>query len=326
MYVGRKKVWEESVVQPLRFNHLYYEKIWGGRGFEAFRGDLPSGTIGESWDIAAHRNGDNTVLDGPEQGKTLTQLYADKRTDLFGTAVTAARFPLLLKLINTSQALSVQVHPDDDYAMAHENDRGKTEAWYVMQADPEAYLVIGTLEKTREGFKRALDENRTEEILRRVPVREGDVYYIRAGLLHAIGPGLIIYEIQQSSDTTYRVYDYGRDREMHLEKAMEVIDFELDGRLMEGAAEEVPGGRITRLIRGQHFTLEKVDVESRIREKSDPERFFLFTVVNGSGALKWDTGSETLNKGDSLLIPADLGSYTLEGRFELLKSYVTGGN
>ena len=313
-------------MQPLRFNHLYYEKVWGGRAFESFRDDLPSGSIGESWDIAAHRNGDNTVLNGPEQGKTLMQLYADKRIDLFGTAVTAARFPLLLKLINTSQALSVQVHPDDDYAMAQENDMGKTEAWYVMQADPEAYLVIGTLEKTREGFQRALDENRIEEILRRVPVSEGDVFYIRAGLLHAIGPGLIIYEIQQSSDTTYRVYDYGRDREMHLEKALDVIDFELNGSRMEETAEEVPGGRVTHLIRGQHFTLEKVEVDSRIAEKSDPERFFLLTVVSGSGALRWETGSETLKKGDSLLIPAALGPYTLEGRFELLKSYVTGGN
>lgn len=116
------------MMQPLTFDHLYFEKIWGGRELEAFRDDLPSGSIGESWDVASHRNGTSTVLDGPDKGKSLSQLYGDKRTDLFGTSMTYDRFPLLLKLINTTQALSVQVHPGDDFALAYENDLGKTEA------------------------------------------------------------------------------------------------------------------------------------------------------------------------------------------------------
>lgn len=309
-------------MQPLKFNHLYFEKIWGGRNLASFRDDLPPGSIGESWDVASHRNGTSIVLDGPFQGKSLSQLFDEKRTDLFGAAITCDRFPLLLKLINTSEALSVQVHPNDDYALAKENDLGKTEAWYVMQADPGAYLIIGTGDLEREDFRLALDENRIEEMLHRVPVNEGDVFYIQAGLLHAIGPGLILYEIQQNSDTTYRFYDYGRPRELHVEKAMEVIDFQLNGTRVEGVTRPIPGGLKTQLICCPHFSLEKYQVETRVEERSDPARFFLFTVVKGSGALYWEKGREAMKKGDSLLIPAALGTYTLEGRFELLKSYV----
>ncbi len=310
-------------MQPLTFDHLYVEKIWGGRDLEAFRDDLPNGSIGESWDVASHRNGTSTVLDGPDEGKSLSQLYGEKRTDLFGTAMTYDRFPLLLKLINTTQALSVQVHPGDDYSLAHENDLGKTEAWYVMKAKPEAYLIIGTGELDRKGFRSALAENRIEEILNKIPVKEGDVFYIQAGLLHAIGPGLIIYEIQQNSDTTYRFYDYGRDRELHVEKAMKVIDFRLKGNPVEGTTQKITGGSKTHLIRCPYFSLEKYRVETQVTEKSDPARFFLFTVVKGSGTLGWEGGRKTLKKGDTILIPAALGTYRLEGLFELLKSYVT---
>lgn len=310
-------------MQPLMFDHLYLEKIWGGRDLKSFRDDLPEGNIGESWDVASHRNGTSTVLNGPDKGKSLSQLYGEKRRDLFGTSMTFDRFPLLLKLINTTESLSVQVHPGDDYALAHENDLGKTEAWYVMKAEPEAYLIIGTGGIDRKGFRLALDENRIEEILNMVPVKEGDVFYIQAGLLHAIGPGLIIYEIQQNSDTTYRFYDYGRSRELHVEKAMEVIDFQLKGSRVEGVTRTITGGLKTHLIRCPYFSLEKYCVETRVTEQSDPTRFFLFTVVQGSGVLSWEKGRETLKKGDSLLIPAALGRYTLEGRFQLLKSYVT---
>ncbi len=309
-------------MNPLTFNHVYLEKIWGGRDLESFREDLPTGTIGESWDVASHRNGTSIVLEGPEAGKSLSQLYGEKRTDLFGTSMNYDRFPLLLKLINTTQALSVQVHPKDDYALAHENDLGKTEAWYVMKATPEAYLIIGTGDTDRKGFRQALEENRIEEILNKVSVKEGDVFYIESGLLHAIGPGLIIYEIQQNSDTTYRFYDYGRPRELHVEQAMEVIDFQLKGDRVEGTTREIDGGLKTDLIRCPYFALEKYDVETEVKEESDPARFFLFTVVKGSGTLRWEKGKKTLKKGDSFLIPAALGSYTLEGPVQLLKSYV----
>ncbi len=310
------------MMKPLTFNHVYVEKVWGGRDLESFRKDLPSGSIGESWDVASHRNGTSIVMDGPEAGKSLSQLYGEKRRDLFGTSMDFDRFPLLLKLINTTQALSVQVHPKDDYALAHENDLGKTEAWYVMKANPEAYLIIGTGNIDREGFRKALDENRIEEILNKVSVEEGDVFYIQAGLLHAIGPGLIIYEIQQNSDTTYRFYDYGRPRELHVEQAMAVIDFKLKGNRVEGTTRKIDGGLKTDLIRCPYFALENYDVETEVEEESDPARFYLFTVVNGSGMLHSKKNQKALKKGDSLLIPAALGGYTLTGPVQLLKSYV----
>ena len=308
---------------PLKFDNIYYEKIWGGMDLEQFRKNLPEGLIGESWDIACHENGTGVVSNGGLKGKALSEIFDHYKLEVIGTEIRTDRFPLLLKFINASEPLSVQVHPSDEYGMRVENDFGKTEAWYVQSAKEGAYLILGTKGTDSEAFKEAL---RTEKdlgpYLNKVKVKEGDVFFIHSGLIHAIGPGLVIYEIQQNSDTTYRVYDYGRPRELNIEKSLEVMDFTLGADLKTGVKRHIPGGMKTNLILNEYFSLEKYEVDGLVREYSDPGRFFLFTVVNGDGEILYKEGAEILSKGDSLLIPASLGEFSLKGKFDLLKAYV----
>ena len=212
---------------PLKFDNLYYEKIWGGRDFEAFRSNLPKGEIGESWDIACHPNGTGVVSNGELKGQKFDKLINEYGAKLVGNKVNIDKFPLLVKLINSKEKLSVQVHPGDEYAAKYENEYGKTEAWYVIDAKEGASLIVGTKNCTKKEFEEAIKNNNVEDYLNTIPVKKGDCFLINSGLVHAICEGVIIAEIQQSSDITYRVYDYGRPREIHVEKALDVINFDL---------------------------------------------------------------------------------------------------
>lgn len=220
---------------PIKFENLYYEKIWGGRDLELFRDDIPEGNIGESWDVACHKNGMSIVKNGEFKGLRLDELIEKEKENLLGTKIDRNWFPLLIKLINAKDKLSVQVHPNDEYAKRVEGDMGKTEVWYVVEAFEGANLVVGTKGKcTKEEFKAAIEEGKLDSYLNRIPVKKGDVYLVQSGLVHAIGEGVIIAEIQQNSDTTYRVYDYNRGREIHVQKALDVIDLNLNGEKNEG--------------------------------------------------------------------------------------------
>ena len=212
---------------PIKFENIYYEKIWGGRDLENFRKNLPDGDIGESWDIACHPNGTGVVSNGEFKGKSLKELIEQEGKALLGKNYNGESFPLLVKLINSKDKLSVQVHPSDEYAKKYENSFGKTEAWYVVDAKPGSYLIVGTKDCDKETFKKAIDEGKTEDYLNKIEVKKGDSFLINSGLVHAICEGVIIAEIQQNSDITYRIYDYGRPREIHVEKSLEVIDFDL---------------------------------------------------------------------------------------------------
>ena len=190
---------------PIKFENLYFEKIWGGRDFKAIRDNLPEGNIGESWDIACHRHGVSIVINGYLKGQTLQEIIEEYGHDLVGSKVGVEKFPLLVKLINSREKLSVQVHPGDEYAMKNENELGKTEAWYVIDAKPNAKLIVGTKNCTKKEFEKAIEENRTEDYLNVIDVKKGDTFLINSGMVHAICEGLIIAEIQQNSDVTYRV-------------------------------------------------------------------------------------------------------------------------
>ena len=217
---------------PLTFYPIYKEKIWGGRKLqELFDRQLPAGLIGESWDVAAHSNGTSVVVDGPLAGKNLGELVSSYGRDL----VDVDTFPLLVKLIDAQQDLSVQVHPDDVYVKNHTNERwGKTEWWYVIYADPGAWIIWGLKPGvTKQQFAKAVEAGGEEILacLNKVPVKPGEVYPISAGLVHALGAGVVVAEIQQNSDTTFRIYDWdrldetGQSRELHVEQALETIDF-----------------------------------------------------------------------------------------------------
>ena len=307
---------------PIKFENLYYERIWGGKDLEKFRNNVPEGVIGESWDIACHKNGTGKVENGELKGKTfdeIIQLYGKK---LLGNEIDTKEFPLLIKLITAQDKLSVQVHPNDEYANRVEKDSGKTEAWYVLDAEEGASLIVGTKECNKEKFKKAIDEGELDKYLNKIPVKKGDFFYVQSGLVHAICEGVVIAEIQQNSDTTYRVYDYNRGREIHVEKALDVIDFSLKGENSNGILIKKEGYDKTYLCLGEYFTIQKYKVNTSVKEKSDENRFYLFTCVDGNGLIKYDGKEERILMGDSIFIPAALGEYELVGDFTLLKSYV----
>ena len=308
---------------PIKFENIYFNKIWGGRDLELFRNNLPEGNIGESWDVACHSHGTSVIKNGEFKGRKLDELIKLKGSELIGTKISKETFPLLIKLINAKDKLSVQVHPEDKYAMETEGEMGKTEVWYVVEAFSGANLVVGTKEGcTKEQFKKAIEEGKLEAYMNKIPVKKGEVYFVKSGLIHAIGEGVIIAEIQQNSDTTYRVYDYNRGRELHVEKALNVVNLDLKGERSTGVKAQMDGYSKTYYCACDKFSLELYDVNEAFSESSDKERFYVFTCVDGQGKIKYSNGTESIEKGESILIPAYLGEYMVSGNIKLLKSYV----
>lgn len=299
-------------MQPLKFKPVYVERIWGGRGFANYRSDVPDGKIGERWDISTHQSGLSIVENGVFAGKSLAILIEEYGEALVGTNVSSTQFPLLVKLIHATDDLSVQVHPDDIYAKREENELGKTECWYVLDAAQDAVLVVGTTDCTKQAFQEAALNGKLEPLLNTIPVKKGDFFYIPSGLIHAIGKGVVIAEIQQSSDITYRVYDYNRGRETHLKKALEVADFSLTPKLPISD---------TILCSGEYFVVEKLNVCGSLAKTSNVLCFDILTCVDGSGSIVHDGNTTTIALGDSILIPATLGNYEIFGELTLLQSY-----
>lgn len=307
---------------PIRFENIYFEKIWGGRDLESFRDNLPNGEIGETWDVACHTNGTSIVSNGKYKGMTLRELINLEREKLVGKEISINWFPLLFKIINAKENLSVQVHPNDEYAKVVEGEMGKTEVWYVVDADEDSYLILGTKDCNKEQFEKAINEGKLEKYLNKVQVKKGDVYFVKSGLVHAIGKGLVIAEIQQNSDTTYRVYDYNRGREIHINKALDVINFNLQCRKSEGLKTFKDGYNKTIYCICKDFVLEKYEVKTSVEEESDEDRFYIFTCVEGEGKIITNNDEEIIKKGDSIFIPATLGRYKITGTLKLLKTYV----
>lgn len=307
---------------PIKFNNLYYEKVWGNQDFKKIRDGVPNGKIGESWDVACHPKGISIVKNGKYNGMKLDELIEKLGSDLLGTKISRETFPLLIKLLSTSDKLSIQVHPNDEYATLHEGEMGKTESWYVLDAKEDSYIVLGTKNCTKEEFKKAIETGEVEKYMKKIQVKKGDVFYLKSGLIHTMGPGLIIAEIQQNSDTTYRVYDYNRGREVHINKALDVMNFNFEGKRSNGLKIERDNYNKIYYCLDEHFSLEVYDVINSFEEVSDEERFFIFTCVEGEGMIKYHNGEENIKLGDSILIPAKLGNYRIVGSCKLIKSYV----
>lgn len=307
---------------PIKFKNLYYDRIWGGDALKKFRNNIPNGVIGESWDVACHPNGIGEVENGNLKGKKFDEIINKFKEKLIGEKIDIEKFPLLIKLITSGDKLSVQVHPNDEYANRVENEFGKTEAWYVIDAEENASLIVGTKDCDKEIFKKAIKDGNLDKYLNKIPVKKGDFFYVQSGLVHAICEGVLIAEIQQSSDITYRVYDYNRGREIHVEKALDVIDFSLEGKNSKGILIENENYKKTYLCLSDYFTIQKYEINSYAKEESDINRFYLFTCVDGCGTIKYKNGEEKIAMGDSIFIPATMGEYELIGNFTLLKSYV----
>lgn len=319
---------------PLKFIPVYKDYIWGGRNLEKLGKKLPEGIVAESWEVAAHRDGVSIVANGSFKGMSLSRLFNRFRTELCGSALDGFdRFPLLLKLIDASSDLSVQVHPDDKYAACHENGEwGKYEAWYIISAEPGAYLIYDVVPGTgKEDFLKALENENLEPCLKKVPVSAGDVINIPAGVVHAICKGIVLAEIQQNSNATYRVYDYNRTdsngmkRPLHIDKALDVIDFASENRKPKYNGIKVrlkDNCYKTYLVANRYFCAERYEIDGSIHENTNGERFFIYLVLDGTAAFDGIRGITEASKGESVLIPASMGEYLLSGCFTGLRFYV----
>ncbi|UCG26043.1 MAG: class I mannose-6-phosphate isomerase [Chloroflexota bacterium] len=310
--------------------------IWGGRNLERLGRRLPPGVIAESWDIAAHENGMTMVDNGRYSGKLLTEVQQELGLDLIGRncawAQERGKFPLLIKLLDANRPLSVQVHPNDDYALANEgNELGKTEMWVVLHAEPGARLILGVKPGTsRASFRQAILDGRLEPLMHSFPVRAGDHICVPAGSLHAIMGGLIIAEIQQNSDTTYRVYDWnrpgadGRPRPLHVEKALDVINFQQVEPGVSPAALVAEEGGISRylLCKNRYFVTERVELAkgSTFQGNCNGDSLEIWGVLEGNVQI----GDLSLDAIRFTLLPAALGEFEVTASLDsvLLRTYV----
>lgn len=315
------------------FKPEFKERVWGGQGIrDFFNKEIPYTNTGESWEISCHQNGNSIIRNGELKGKYLFDAIKLYPIEILGNKLNKNdKFPLLLKIIDAKEQLSVQVHPDDLYANKNENgELGKNEAWYILDSKEDSKLILGLKDNTtKEDFINACKENRIETVLNEIKVKKGDVINIPAGLIHAIGSGILLFEIQQNSDTTYRVYDWdrmdldGNKRELHIEKSLEVIDFE--GKHLkekvEGIKIKSKGYAITHYIANNYFILDKINVETSFKRNKNKDIFELFMCIEGEARIDCKTNSIKVVAGDSFMIPACITEYTITGECELLRAY-----
>lgn len=300
----------------------FKNKIWGGRKLETeFGYEIPDGPVGECWAISAHPAGDDVIASGSYAGKTLSWLW-DNHRELFG-GIEGDRFPLLVKIIDAKDDLSIQVHPGNAYAAEHEDGSlGKKECWYVLSAEPGQTIVVGQRAGSREEFAQMVDEGRWGDLLNEVPIKAGDFFQIDPGTVHAIKGGTVVLETQQSSDVTYRVYDYDRKqddgtlRPLHMEQALDVIDFE-SRPLASGEVTAREEDGVTVLESNECYTVERIRVAGE-RSIETPHPFTCISVIEGAGTLN----GGRVGKGTHLLALSSCGNIDLEGDMTLIISYL----
>ncbi|NPC92957.1 mannose-6-phosphate isomerase, class I [Bacillus sp. WMMC1349] len=312
------------MIEPLFFEPVFKERIWGGKSLTSFGYHIPSEQTGECWAFAAHQNGQSIVQNGTYKGLSLGELW-EKHPELFGN-VEGDRFPLLTKILDANQDLSVQVHPDDDYAHEHENgELGKTECWYVIDCQENAEIIYGHHAKTKEELISMIESKQWDQLFRRVKVKPGDFFYVPSGTVHAIGEGILILETQQNSDTTYRLYDYDRTdaqgnlRELHLEKSIDVIDVPFTAMQPTIQYEKIDDLHVTLFIESPFFSVKKWDLTGTVSLKQE-KPFLLISVMNGEGHIITNGNEYALKKGDHLLLPDQFGDFQVSGRIECIVS------
>ena len=311
---------------PLKLSYITKSPLWGGRRLlDGFGLNAPSDTVGEAWMLSVREKEMSTIQNGCASGMTMRQ-YIDELGDasVIGTAFTGGDFPLLIKLIDACDKLSVQVHPDDDYAARVENDRGKTEMWYIVEADEGAEIIYGLKDGiSSEDFRAAVRAGKLADTMHHCPVHAGETYFIPSGMLHAIGAGILIAEIQQNCDLTYRVYDYERRgadgslRELHVDKALDVtVPFTEEAvrsiRYEAGEQDE------ETLAHCRYFKTRKLTVTAQTEITVGKESFAYVLCIGGDGTLICEGETYSLATADGYFLPAALGNVTLRGDMTVL--------
>jgi mannose-6-phosphate isomerase len=310
----------------------YKDYLWGGSRLarEFGKEDAPIPTA-ESWELVCREDVKSTIAEGVLAGKTLEDLRQIDALSYWGTHCQQERFPLLVKLIDAEHDLSIQVHPSEETAMMDVGEQGKAEMWYVVDCVPHAYIYYGfSRQIDEEEFVRRVNDGSICDVLNKVPVERGDVFYILPGVIHAIGSGIVIAEIQQNSDTTFRIYDYlrrdahGNERPLHLQRAKTVIDYTpvipTECKINSGA--KFDGFSMSEMFSCRYFHAYRFDIQSSVQLHSDPKSFHHILFVEGHGVIRYGDMEIPYRKGNSFFIPAALGDYVVEGNSRMLLSHV----
>lgn len=312
------------------FDPVFQEKIWGGNRLpKLFDRKLENDHIGEVWAISGHPNGVSKVRQ-PEvySGLGLDELYK-QHPHLFGYPQDE-KFPLLVKLLDAKQDLSVQVHPDNEYAQKHEGpgELGKTECWYILEAEEGAEIIYGHTAENKDEFSTKIKQGKWQELLRRIPVKKGDFFYVPHGTIHAIGAGTLILEVQQSSDTTYRVYDYqrkdaqGNTRDLHLQASMDVAMIPHRDPLSQITSENIQGLTQTHYITNSYFSVTSYKGKDMDLSNLLAQNYYLMTITDGQGDILSEDQSVSVKKGDSFIIPYGPKKIKFRGELEVMATHI----
>ena len=317
---------------PLKFQPILKDKIWGGQKLQQLLHKSTSSTkAGESWEISDVEGDTSIVANGPLKGTSLKTLMDTYTSDLMGAKnfrQFGNKFPLLIKFIDAKQDLSVQLHPNDELAKARHNSFGKTEMWYVVQADPASNLIVGfNQEMTPELYVKHLEDKTLQSILNFDAVKAGDTYFIEVGRIHAIGAGVLLAEIQQTSDITYRVYDWdrvdadGNERELHNDIALEAFDFDMPDNFR---VQYAPKSNVsTELVSCPYFTTNVLEVTETISKQNTQDSFVIYMCVEGKANLEVDGIVTEFSMGETVLIPACIETFSISSNHaKLLEVYI----
>lgn len=312
---------------PLTFEPILKERIWGGSKLKKYLNKpITSENIGESWEVSTVSESVSVVKNGSFKGKNLNELIDLYPEEILGTAVFSQfgkQFPLLFKYLDAHEDLSIQLHPNDELAKVRHNSFGKTEMWYVLQADANARLIVGFKENaSKEDYLQQLASNNIVSLLKEIPVKKGDVFLLETGTVHAIGAGLLIAEIQQTSDVTYRIYDWdrldadGKGRELHTELALDAINYKATSAKKEYKATE---NKSTSLVDCPYFKTSLIPLNGETVITKTADSFLVFMCTEGSFELHFQSETYQYKSGDTILVPAILTSFSIKGVATLLE-------
>ncbi len=316
---------------PLQFNPILKERIWGGTKLKTmFNKPITSDITGESWELSDVKGDVSVVSGGAYSGKSLTELLEAFPDELLGTRVHARfgrQFPLLFKFLDAREDLSIQVHPNDELAKARHDSFGKTEMWYVMQADPGARIIVGFAhESSPQQYLESLRDNSILDLLHKVEAKKGDVFFLETGTVHAIGAGLVIAEIQQTSDITYRIYDFdrkdanGNTRELHVDLALDAINYKLTDTQKTYAQHTNVSNT---MVDCPYFTTNFIPLDGAMEVDAPGDTFRVYMCVGGEFSVRTNGHALQYRTGDTVLMPAALSSFALEGKADLLEIYIS---
>lgn len=316
---------------PLQFNPILKERLWGGTKLKTYLNKpITSEITGESWEISTVENDVSIVSNGFFAGKSLKELVNEFPEAILGTEVYkkfGKQFPLLFKFLDAKQDLSIQVHPNDELAKKYHNSFGKTEMWYVMQADEDAKLVVGFKEKSNsEEYLGHLKNKTLVTILDEIKVKTGDVFFLETGTIHALGAGIVVAEIQQTSDITYRIYDFDRKdaqgnlRELHTELALKAINYNVVNAKINYSKIE---NEANKIVDCNYFTTNLIPLDGVLNVDKNNNSFTVYMCVDGNFEIEHNNSSFQFKKGDTVLIPAVVNTYIIKGKASILEIYIS---